>query len=166
MNNDGKDIIKEELKMLQSTAKKIETKEEKEFYSSGFPKDMNRKKFDLIINSRLKEVRHKRGYSLAQVVNMLKARDIITGRSTIQGYEADEGNSNHRYPSLNMLDHLCTLYNVNMEYIFGYSEEMEKPSQDLIIQIQQNEKVLWNGKEMTDGQKLLLVEKATEIMSV
>src|SRR4051812_42689373 len=70
---------KEENEMAQETI---------EYYDSGFPKVMNRNKFDLSVNGRLKEARNRRGYSLAKVKNLLALQGTPTGRSTIQGYEA------------------------------------------------------------------------------
>jgi transcriptional regulator with XRE-family HTH domain len=158
--NEGKKPKKEDKKKMAQNAVKYE-----EYYISGFPKDIVRQKFDLPLNERLKEVRNKRGYSLAQVVNMLKARGIETGRSTIQGYEAPESNGHHRYPPLHMLDHLCQLYNVDMNFIFGYSDEIERPNRDLLEVINNQEKIYWHGKEMSYAQKQMLIEQAEKIMA-
>lgn len=137
-----------------------------EKYESGFPKVMNRGKYDLEVNKRMKEVRNRRGYSLAKVKNLLAVRGIKTGVSTVQGYEAEEDNINHRYPSLNMLLNLCNLYDCSMDYLFGITDEMNRPSNDLRHSITTNDEVFWNGVKMTSGQKALLLEKADEIMAL
>lgn len=138
----------------------------KEFYSSGFPKEMNRNKFNLPINRKLKEARNKRGYSLARVVELLKNKGIKTGVSTIQGYEVDESNINHRYPSLHMLMTLIDLYDCSVDFIFDYSDEFERSSHDLFDELNKIEKVNWKSKQISAGQRGLLLEKIDEIMTV
>ena len=88
------------------------TATKQELYSSGFPKQMNRTKFNLPINKKLKAARKNKGYSLAKVVELLKDRGLKTGVSTIQGYEQPEDNMNHRYPPLHTLMLLIDLYSV------------------------------------------------------
>jgi transcriptional regulator with XRE-family HTH domain len=140
--------------------------QEKEFYTNGIPKDMKRKKFNMTINKRLKEARNKRGYSLAKVVQLLNERGVKTGVSTIQGYEANEDNINHRYPSQIMLLHLVNLYNCSIDYIFGLSNEIERPSKDLCHALTLQDEVLWKNEKISEGQKGLIIEKVNEIMSL
>ena len=131
-----------------------------------YPKNMARNKFNMSVNKRLREARNKRGYSLAKAVASLKVRGEVTSVSTIQGYEAEENNINHRYPSLHKLLQLVNLYNCSMDYVFGLTEEMERPSQDLLQNIQNLDKIYWNGKEMSQGQKIMAVEMLNKIMSI
>jgi len=138
---------------------------ETEYYKSGFPKEVKRNKHDLTINKRLREARNKRGYSLAKVVALLKAQGIKTGVSTIQGYEAEEDNMNHRYPSLHMLLTLINLYDCSADFIFDRSTEIETPSKDLNILLL-NGMAEWKGQKITDGQKGLAIEKIKEIMAL
>jgi transcriptional regulator with XRE-family HTH domain len=146
--------------MLPATANR------EDYYESGFPKKIIRNKYDMVINKRLKEARTKKGFSLAKAVRELEARGIKTGVSTIQGYEAEEDNANHRYPSLNMLLALANLYDCSMDFVFGLSDEVSRPSKDIAFQIENNQTVLWQGKEITSGQKAILTEKANEIMAL
>lgn len=139
---------------------------EKEYYSSGFPKKMNRTKFNLPINHKLREARNKRGYSLKKVVSMLKDRGIDTGVSTIQGYEVDEENMNHRYPSLHMLMTLMDLYDCSADFIFDRTEEIEIASHDVYKELRKAKTANWKGRQISDGQRSLLIEKFEEIMTI
>ena len=138
--------------MAQSAMKKEERPfkvlDTEKFYESGFPKDMKRKKYGLPISDRLKEARYYAKLSLSQVETELgKVEDlgIKALRSTIQGYEAPEINKNHRYPSLYVLYNLCRIYNVNVDYIFGFSDEIERPSENLIDHLEKANKVVIDG---------------------
>ena len=174
MNKGNRRIKGEKQPMAQSALKKDEGKLFKEFdtdkfYESGFPKDMKRKKYGLPISDRLKIARYHAGLSLSQVATELgKVPDlgIKALRSTIQGYEAPEINKNHRYPSLYVFYNLCKIYNVNVNYLMGFSENIENPTEDILDQLGLESTVYWKGKEITDGQKGLIREKIEEIMKV
>lgn len=171
--NEGNNNKKGDLQpMAQSAMKKDERPfkvlDTDKFYESGFPKDMKRKKFGLPISDRLKEARNYSGLSLSQVETELsKVKDlgIKAIRSTIQGYEAPETNKNHRYPSLYVFYNLCKIYNVNVNYLMGFSDNIAKPSEDISTQLE-NENIYWKGKAITDGQKALIFEKINEIMKI
>jgi transcriptional regulator with XRE-family HTH domain len=149
---------KEEKKMAQETV---------EYYESGFPKVMNRGKYDLHVNSRLKEARNRRGYSLAKVKNLLALQGTPTGRSTIQGYEADENNINHRYPSLHMLLQLAKLYNCSLDYIFGLSDMFEQQTNQLNEYLENNkEDILWHDKPISKEAIALISVKIEQITAL
>jgi transcriptional regulator with XRE-family HTH domain len=134
-----------------------------------FPKeaDMKRTKFNLPINDRLKKVRHHRNLSLRKVVELLKnEHGLELATSTLQGYEASESNQNHRYPSSYVLLTLANLYNCSLDFIYGLSDEMERPSKDVFDNVLLRDKVLWKGQEMSDAQKAMLVEKGDTIMKI
>jgi transcriptional regulator with XRE-family HTH domain len=147
----------EEIKMAQQTV---------EYYESGFPKVMNRGKYDLQVNSRLKEARNRRGYSLAKAKNILALQGVSTGRSTIQGYEADEDNINHRYPSLHMLLQLANMYDCSLDYIFGVSDEINRPTNDLQQLILNNDTLQWQGKKISNEEKAMICVKIKQIMAL
>jgi transcriptional regulator with XRE-family HTH domain len=149
---------KEENEMAQETI---------EYYESGFPKVMNRNKFDLSVNGRLKEARNRRGYSLAKVKNLLALQGTPTGRSTIQGYEADENNINHRYPSLHMLLQLAKLYDCSLDYIFGLSEIFEPPTNDLRHFLLNNKDVLkWRDHDISKEEIAMICVKIEQITAL
>lgn len=150
-------ILKGEFYIMNATAEKIE---------KVYPNNGKRNKHDLILNKRLKAVREKRGLSFRKVVSMLELRGVKTGVSTIQGYEANESTPYHRYPSPNMILELAKLYNCSVDYIFGLSDELERPTLDLKDQLTMYDKSYWGGHEITAGQKALLLEKGQEIISV
>jgi len=134
-----------------------------------FPKeaDMKRTKFNLTINDRLKKVRHHRNLSLRKVVELLKTEHgLELATSTLQGYEASESNQNHRYPSSYVLLTLANLYNCSLDFIYGLSDEMERPSQDVFDNVLLRDTVLWKGQKMSDAQKAMLVEKGDTIMKI
>jgi len=159
--------------MAQSALKKdevfIKELDKEKFYESGFPKQMNRKKYGLPISERLKDAREFSGLSLAQVEKELSKVEnlgIKAIRSTIQGYEAKEEKANHRYPSLYVFYNLAKIYNVNVNYLMGFSENINVPSEDISTQLLENKKIFWKGKEITDGQKAHIIEKINDIMKI
>jgi hypothetical protein len=87
--------------------------ETKSHYSNGFKKKIDRSKYDLPLNDRLKKARNRKGLSSAGVVQALKKQGISIGHSTLQGYEAHENSLNHRYPSLSVLITLADFYEIN-----------------------------------------------------
>ena len=137
-----------------------------EFYASGFPKEMQRAKYDLTLNERLREARKRKGYSLKKVVELFAKQGIKTGVSTIQGYECPEDNINHRYPNVFMLKKLMELYEVSADFLFDNIDEMNIPSHDLGEELNNINKVKWRGKPISNGQRALISEKIDEIMSV
>jgi transcriptional regulator with XRE-family HTH domain len=172
MNEGNNNIKGDKQPMAQSAMKKDERPfkvlDTDKFYESGFPKDMKRKKFGLPISDRLKEARNYSGLSLSQVETELgKVQDlgIKAIRSTIQGYEAPETNKNHRYPSLYVFYNLCKIYNVNVNYLMGFSDNITKPSEDIYDELN-NDNIFWKGKKITNGQKALILEKIDEIVKV
>jgi transcriptional regulator with XRE-family HTH domain len=131
-----------------------------------FPKDVSRTKHNMSVNQRLKEARNKRGYSLKNVVALLKARGLKTGVSTIQGYEYDENSAYHRYPSVQMLNHLINLYGCSADYIFGISDEFYPATQDVSEIFATNETVLWKGKVISDVDRKFVLDKVEQIMAL
>lgn len=89
------------------------------FYEGGISKHIERKKYDLPLNERLKEARIRKELSLSQTVKELEKRGVKCGQSTLQGYEACESSLYHRYPSLIMLLALADLYECSIDYLFG-----------------------------------------------
>ena len=142
---------------MSATAEKIE---------KVYPNNGKRNKYNLDINKRMKLVREKRGLTYRKVVAMLELRGVKTGVSTIQGYEADENNANHRYPSPYMILQLAKLYNCSTDYFFGISNEIERQTLDIKEQLATYDKNYWNGQEITAGQKALLIEKGQEITTL
>lgn len=140
---------------MVATAEKIE---------KVYPNNGKRNKYNLDLNKRLKNVREKRGLTYRAVVGSLELRGVKTGVSTIQGYEANENNVNHRYPSPYMLLQLAKLYDCSTDYFFGLSDEIERQSMDIKTQLVNYDKNYWDGEEMTAGQKTLLLEKGQEII--
>ena len=139
---------------------------QKEVYASGFPKEMQRAKYDLTLNVKLREARQRKGYSLKKVVELLAKRGIKTGATTVQGYEAHENSSNHRYPNVFILKNLMEIYECSADFLFDNHDEIELPSHDLGDELQKINKVKWKGKAISYGQRALISEKIDEIMSV
>jgi transcriptional regulator with XRE-family HTH domain len=131
-----------------------------------YPNNGKRNKYNLDLNQRLKDVREKRGLTYRKVVALLELNGVKTGVSTIQGYEANENNVNHRYPSPYMILQLAKLYGCSTDYFFGLSDEIERQSLDIQTQLLIYNKNYWNGQEITAGQKALLLEKGQEIISL
>lgn len=131
-----------------------------------YPNNGKRNKYNLNLNQRMKNVREKRGLTYRKVVAMLELRGVKTGVSTIQGYEADENNANHRYPSPYMILQLAKLYNCSTDYFFGLTNEIERQTLDIKEQLLMYDQNLWNGQEITAGQKALLLEKGQEITTL
>lgn len=141
------------------------------YYKSGFPKKMERKKYGLAVNERLREARVKSGLSLRKASEKLKEihkedKEFSVSSSTLQGYEADEKFDNHRYPPLNMLVHLASLYGCSMDYIFGFTDEIKRPTNDIFTQLYEGENVLWKGEPMTSGVKAWVIEKTDDLLKL
>lgn len=126
--------------------------EQKALYRSGFPKAMSRNKYSLGINDRLKRARNRKEISTARVVAELKKKGISIGHSTLQGYEADEKSLNHRYPSLTVMLVLANFYDCSMDFLFGITDEIERPTND-VKDILEKKIAKWNGKKLTKKQR-------------
>jgi transcriptional regulator with XRE-family HTH domain len=124
----------------------MHTAQAKAFYSSGFPKEMQRGKYNLPLNERLKAARNAKELSAAQVVKKLKRKGVSIGHSTLQGYEAAESSINHRYPSLPVLLALSEFYECSLDYLFGYTQTADR--YDIKKMLDKNKKLLWNGKKL------------------
>lgn len=133
----------------------------KDFYRSGFPKEVQRNKHNLQVNERLKKARNFKEMSTARVVKELQKQGISIGHSTLQGYEANEASLNHRYPSLPVLYALSDFYDVSIDYLFGLTDTMERvtkriPKNDLKQEIKHNPLMNWNGRVLTEKQRELI----------
>ena len=142
----------------------IQTENER-LYESGFRKQMNRTKFGLPINERLKECRNAKKMSAAQVVREMKLRGINIGHSSLQGYEAPETSVNHRYPSLPNMIALADFYEVSLDYLFGrtdsklqYKDLYSKKglNKNLKLLLNSGENILWGRTKITPKQCKLL----------
>ena len=136
---------------------------QKKLYNSGFPKEISRNKYNLPINERLKIARNAKGLSSARVVAELKKEGINIGHSTLQGYEADEASLNHRYPSLTSLIALSDFYGCSMDFLFGYTDKIERPRKrkikakiELKKEMDSGENLLWEGRKISEKQLKLI----------
>jgi transcriptional regulator with XRE-family HTH domain len=152
MDKGNRPLKEEKQPMAQSALKNedvfVKELDKNKYYESGFPKEMKRKKYGLTVSDRLKEARKRSGLSLSEVeteLGKVENLGIKAIRSTIQGYEAPETNKNHRYPSIHILYNLCRIYNVNVDYIFGFSEEMSRPSEELFDHLDNATNVVVEG---------------------
>jgi transcriptional regulator with XRE-family HTH domain len=141
----------------------MHTAQAKSFYSSGFPKEMQRGKYNLPLNERLKAARNAKELSAAQVVKKLKRRGVSIGHSTLQGYEANESSINHRYPSLPVLLVLSEFYECSLDYLFGYTQEPNR--YDMRKQLENNKKVFWDGKKLKKKHREELLAEMDYIVS-
>ena len=142
--------------------------ESKQFYESGFPKEVQRSKHNLKLNERLKAARNRKGLSAAGVVRALKKRGVVIGHSTLQGYEAKEDSLNHRYPSLPVLMELADFYGCSLDYIFGTSERF-KPyalgkEVDLLDVVESRNAISYNGVTLTKKQRQLVSDQLNLIL--
>jgi transcriptional regulator with XRE-family HTH domain len=138
------------------------------YHPSGFPKKMDRKKYGLTVSERLKIARKRKNLSLQQVANELEKIDnlgIKATRSNIQGYEAEEDKVNHRYPSLYVFYNLCKIYDVNVDYILGFSDEMERPSENLIDHLDNSTNIMIDGEKMIKEEIEMLKVLAREMVN-
>jgi len=142
----------------------IQTENER-LYKSGFRKTMNRTKFDLPINERLKECRNAKKMSATQVVHELKQLGVNIGHSSLQGYEAPENSVNHRYPSLPNMIALADFYDVSLDYLFGRSDSKlqfqdvyskKGLNKNLKLLLNSGESILWGRTKITAKQCKLL----------
>jgi transcriptional regulator with XRE-family HTH domain len=144
--------------------------EPRAFYESGFPKEVQRGKYNLKINERLKAARNRKGLSVAGVVRGLKKKGVSIGQSTIQGYEADESNSIHRYPSLPVLTELAEFYGCSLDYLFGQSDRF-KPitvackESDIKDLLESRSSVAYNGVKLNKEQREQLTAHLDSILA-
>jgi transcriptional regulator with XRE-family HTH domain len=143
--------------------------EVRSFYKSGFPREVNRGKYDLMINERLKAARNRNKLSAAGVVKKLQKKGIKIGHSTLQGYEADENSLNHRYPSLPVLVQLADFYGCSLDYLFGISDKF-RPSNgtreyDIKDVLESRGTVLYNGNKLTNRQREYLTSQLDTIVA-
>jgi transcriptional regulator with XRE-family HTH domain len=137
---------------------------EKTFHISGFPKEVSRNKYNLTINERLKKARNATGMSSASVVAEMKKQGLPISQGSLQGYEAKETSLNHRYPSLTALIALSNFYGCSMDYLFGFTDKIErsnsktkiKPKLELKNELDSSETILWNGRELSEKQLTLI----------
>jgi transcriptional regulator with XRE-family HTH domain len=135
----------------------VET-ETKSHYSNGFKKNIQRNKYDLPLNERLKNARNRKGLSSAGVVQALKKQGISIGHSTLQGYEAHETSLNHRYPSLSVLITLANFYEVSYDYLFGISDkftpyQLSSKGVDILDYLESDSPVMYNGVKLSNEQR-------------
>lgn len=135
---------------------------QKEVYASGFPREMQRAKYNLTLNERLREARKHKGYSLKKVVDILASQGVKTGVSTIQGYECQEDNINHRYPNVFILQKLINIYGCSADFLFDVEDEIL----DLSKEFEKVDNMKWKGQKITNGQKALICEKINEIINL
>lgn len=143
--------------------------EVKSFYKSGFPREVQRGKHDLIINDRLKQARNRKGLSALGVVKKLAKQGINIGHSTLQGYEADEKSLNHRYPSLPVLLQLADFYGCSVDYLMGVSDRF-KPNtgtrdQDVKDLLESRHTVTYNGVKLNKRQRELLITHLDSVIA-
>jgi transcriptional regulator with XRE-family HTH domain len=140
-------------------------KKSDELYKNGFPKKISRNKYNLPLNERLKSVRLAKKMSAQRVVNELAQKGVSIGHTSLQGYEASEESVNHRYPSLPILIALADFYGCSMDYLFGITEKIERPRtrkikplvvRDLKTEINSSEKLVWEGKKISNKQRDLI----------
>lgn len=133
-------------------------------YDSGFPKQIIRNKYNLVLNERLKNARNRKGLTSSGVVRALKQQGVSIGHSTLQGYEADENSLNHRYPSLSVLMELANFYEVSYDYLFGISDKYTPThlsvshNADIRDIIESRTAIMYNGVKLTRDERKTLIE--------
>lgn len=148
----------------------VET-ETKSHYSNGFKKNIQRNKYNLTLNERLKNARNRKGLSSAGVVQALKKQGVSIGHSTLQGYEADENSLNHRYPSLSVLMTLANFYEVSYDYLFGISDKFTprhlsvSHDADMKDVLESRTSVMYNGVKLTENQRESIVALLDKVVT-
>jgi transcriptional regulator with XRE-family HTH domain len=148
----------------------VET-ETKSHYSNGFKKNIQRSKYNLTLNERLKNARNRKGLSSAGVVQALKKQGISIGHSTLQGYEADENSLNHRYPSLSVLMTLANFYEVSYDYLFGISDKFTprhlslSHDADMKDALESRTSIMYNGVKLTKNQREAIVALLDKVVT-
>jgi transcriptional regulator with XRE-family HTH domain len=141
-------------------------------YESGFPKQIIRNKYNLVLNERLKNARNRKGLTSSGVVRALKQQGVSIGHSTLQGYEADENSLNHRYPSLSVLMELANFYEVSYDYLFGISDKFTPQhlgighNADIRDIIESRTAIMYNGVKLTEKQREGLIEQLDQYLAM
>jgi transcriptional regulator with XRE-family HTH domain len=141
-------------------------------YESGFPKQIIRNKYNLVLNERLKNARNRKGLTSSGVVRALKQQGVSIGHSTLQGYEADENSLNHRYPSLSVLMELANFYEVSYDYLFGISDKYTPQhlgishNTDIRDIIESRTALMYNGVKLTKKQREGLIEQLDQYLAM
>ena len=133
-------------------------------YDSGFPKQIIRNKYNIVLNERLKSARNRKGLTSSGVVRALKQQGVSIGHSTLQGYEADENSLNHRYPSLSVLMELANFYEVSYDYLFGISDKFTPQhlgishNADIKDIIESRTAIMYNGVKLTREERKAIIK--------
>jgi transcriptional regulator with XRE-family HTH domain len=153
----------------------VETQKTADIPIYNYQKKIARTKYNLPINERLKIARNALDLSAARVVTELRKQGVKMSHSTLQGYEANENISNHRYPSLPALLALSNFYGCSIDYLFGLTDKIERPKAkkkilpkieyDFNALLNSDETVLWNGKSLSARQRKLVSAQIEFILS-
>jgi transcriptional regulator with XRE-family HTH domain len=144
--------------------------EARSYYESGFPKVVQRNKYNLKINERLKAARNRKELSAAGVVKSLAKKGVTIGHSTLQGYEADENSLNHRYPSLPILMELADFYGCSLDYLFGISDRFRPNNagtreMDVKDLLEGRGSIMYNGVKLNKMQRDFLVAHLDSVVA-
>lgn len=139
---------------------------EPEYHESGFPKKINRHNKDLPLNSRLRFIREKKGFTITRVVNELKRQGVPCAYSTLQSYECPEDSMHRRFPSIRMLVSLANLYECSTDFLLGITEEFHRHDDDLYNQIKNNKQVVWKKQVIDQYQANMIIYKMDQIMDL
>lgn len=102
-----------------------------------------------ILNERIKEMRNKRGLTLAYVAEQLGIKE-----ATMQRYESGEiKNIKHE-----TISKLAQIFNCTPSYLMGWEESNDNPTYSDVERL-----IARNGKKMTKEQKLRLIQLLSEI---
>lgn len=103
-----------------------------------------------IINDRIKEMRNRRGYTLAYVANLLGIKE-----ATMQRYESGEI-KNIKHETITML---ADIFGCTPSYLMGWDKDPNPEiSYDDVERL-----VARNGKNLTTEQKMRLIKLLSEI---
>lgn len=146
------------------------TQEAKDYYDSGFRKEVQRGKYNLKINERLKLARNRKGLSAKGVVKALAKRGIEIGHSSLQGYEADETSLNHRYPSLPVLIHLADFYGCSVDYLLGVTDRFRSQTittreVDLRDLLESKKTLAYNSSKLNKVKRDFLINQLDTIVA-
>jgi transcriptional regulator with XRE-family HTH domain len=130
-----------------------------------YPKIINSKP-SVPVNSRLRQARELKRYTLAKTSQELKKRGVSCAVSTLQSYEQPENSMNRRYPSLKMLVSLANLFECSTDFLLGISDEMNRYDCDLFNQMTKFKKVSWKNEVIDNHQAHMIIYKMDQIMSL